>query len=66
MTHLVDSPSDVNHHPTHTLAFVTGEGSDNVLVLNTRRQDPMISPVGEIKVGKAPRAVAFSADGHFA
>jgi len=63
MLHLVDSPSDINHHPTHTLAFVTGEGSDNVLVLNTRGTDPLSSPLAEIKVGMAPKAIAFSSDG---
>ena len=56
-------PSDINHHPTHTLALVTGFGSDNVLVLNTAAKDPMRSPVGIIEVGMAPKAVTFSADG---
>lgn len=63
MLHLVDSPSDINHHPTHSLAFITGEGSDNVLVINTRGIDPLSSPLAEIKVGMAPKSVAFSSDG---
>ena len=66
MLHLIDSPSDINHHPTHTLAFMTGEGSDNVLVLNTRGVDPLSSPLAEIKVGMAPKAVAFTQDGNTA
>jgi YVTN family beta-propeller protein len=66
MLHLLDSPSDINHHPTHTLAFITGEGSDNVLVINTRGDDPLSSPLAEIKVGMAPKAVTFSADGNVA
>ncbi|MCB9785833.1 MAG: c-type cytochrome [Deltaproteobacteria bacterium] len=68
MTARVAQPSDVNHHPTMSLAFVTGEGSDNVLVLNTGSfdGDPMAHPVAEIAVGMAPRAVAFSPDGRFA
>ncbi len=63
MTHRVEQPSDINHHPTWTLAFVTGFGSDNVLVLNTAAADPMVAPLAEFKVGHAPKAIAFSADG---
>ncbi|MFT7579059.1 MAG: YVTN family beta-propeller protein [Myxococcota bacterium] len=66
MTHLVDQASDINHHPTWSLAFVTGYGTDNVLVLNTGVQDPMHSPLAIIDVGFAPRGVAFSDDGAFA
>lgn len=63
MTHLISQPSDINHHPTHTLALMTGYGSDQVLVLNTAASDPMLSPVGLVEVGWAPKAVTFSADG---
>lgn len=66
MTHRIANPSDINHHPSWSLALVTGHGSDNVLVLNTAVDDPMSSPVGEIKVGMAPKAVTFSQDGNFA
>jgi len=58
-----DQPSDVNFHPTATLAFVTAMGTDNVLVLNTAEHDSMASPIAEIRVGEAPRAIDFSADG---
>lgn len=58
-----DQPSDVNHHPTASLAFVTNYGTDNVLVLNTGRKDVMEFPLAELKVGQAPKAIAFSADG---
>jgi len=63
ITHLVAQPSDINHHPTHSLALVTGYGSDQVLVLNTNSPDPMLSPLGLIEVDWAPKAVTFSADG---
>jgi len=60
---VVDQPSDINHHPTKSLLFVTGYGSDNVLVLNSRNDDPMRFPLAVIEVGHAPKAVTFSADG---
>ncbi|MFT5429548.1 MAG: YVTN family beta-propeller protein [Myxococcota bacterium] len=63
---LIAQPSDINHHPKLSLAFVTGFGSDNVLVLNTSEADPMLSPVGIIRVGKAPKAITFSPDGNLA
>jgi len=66
MTALIDKPWDINHHPTHSMAFVVGQGTDNLLVLNTNSIDPMRSTVAEIKVGHAPTAVAFSKDGQFA
>ena len=59
-------PSDIHHHPTWSLAFVTGEGTDNVLVLNTSPMDPMGSPVALIDVGMAPRGIAFSPNGEVA
>ena len=63
MTHLIDQPVDVLHHPTHTVALVVGHGSDNVLALNTAADDPMASPMALIEVGRAPKAVAVSEDG---
>lgn len=58
-----DQPSDVNHHPSVSLAFVTAYGTDNVLVLNTGAGDVMRFPTAELRVGQAPKAIAFSADG---
>ncbi len=58
-----DQPSDVNHHPSVSLAFMTNYGTDNVLVLNTGRLDVMEFPIAELKVGHAPKAIAFSTDG---
>jgi len=66
MLALVDQPSDLAHHPTHTLLFMTGYGTDNVLVMSTSESDPMRSPIGVIAVGHAPRAIAFSPDGKVA
>ncbi|HIA03813.1 MAG TPA: hypothetical protein EYN66_18230, partial [Myxococcales bacterium] len=66
MTALIDKPWDINHHPTHSMAFVVGKGTDNLLVLATNSKDPMRSTVAEIKVGEAPKAVSFSKDGQFA
>ena len=66
LTSRIVQPTDINHHPTWTLAFVVGQGSDNVLVLNTAVADPMRSPLGIIRVGHAPRAITFSADGNTA
>ncbi len=66
ISHLVDQPSDINHHPTWSLAFMTGYGSDNVLVLNTAESDPMRSPLAVIDVGQAPQAITFSEDGNTA
>lgn len=63
MTHLVDQPSDVAHHPSWSLLFITGYGSDNVLVMSTAEGDPARSPLALIDVGKAPRGIAFSPDG---
>jgi len=63
MTHLISDPSDINHHPSWSMLFVTGFGSDNVVVFNTAYGDPMASPIAEFKVGQAPKAVAFSPDG---
>ncbi|MFT7624932.1 MAG: DNA-binding beta-propeller fold protein YncE [Myxococcota bacterium] len=63
MTGLIAQPSDINHHPTWSIALVTGHGSDNVLVLNTGDTDPMRSPLGIIEVGQAPRAVVFDPTG---
>ncbi|MEZ4268372.1 MAG: beta-propeller fold lactonase family protein [Myxococcota bacterium] len=65
MTARLAQPSDANHHPTMSLVFVTGEGSDNVVVFNTASSDadPIAHPVAEIAVGMAPRAIAFAADG---
>ncbi len=58
----LEGPVDINHHPTHTLVFVVGQGTDNVLAM-TASLDPSRHPVAELKVGRAPRAVAFSPDG---
>lgn len=63
MTALVDSPSDLAHHPTHSLLCVVGMGTDNVLVLGSNSADPMRAPLGQLKVGRAPSAIAFSDDG---
>ena len=66
MTHLVDQPSDIAHHPTWSLLFMTGYGTDNVLVMSTAEGDPMRSPVALIEVGRAPRGITFSPDGQLA
>ncbi|MFO0748686.1 MAG: beta-propeller fold lactonase family protein, partial [Myxococcota bacterium] len=63
MLALIDQPSDIAAHPTHTLLFMTGYGTDNVLVMSTAEADPVRSPIGVISVGHAPRAIAFSPDG---
>jgi DNA-binding beta-propeller fold protein YncE len=59
-----DQPRDVAHHPTLKLAVIAAQGTDNLLLLDTSLGGPL--PVGEIAVGKAPKAVAFSDDGRFA
>lgn len=66
MVHLIEQPSDVAHHPSWSLLFVAGYGSDNVLVLSTAEGDPMRSPLSVIDVGHAPRGIAFSPDGETA
>jgi len=66
MSQLVDQPSDILHHPQKTLLFVTGYGTDNVLVLSTAHGDPMRSPLALIDVGHAPTAIGFSPDGRTA
>ncbi len=63
LTQQLAQPTDINHHPTMTMVFVTGHGSDNVLVLNTADADPMRSPLAIIDVGQAPRAIVFDDDG---
>jgi YVTN family beta-propeller protein len=65
MTARLAQPSDVNQHPTMSLAFVTGEGSDNAVAFNTASLDgdPLAHPVAELMVGMGPRAIAFSPDG---
>ena len=60
---LVALPMDIAHHPTHSIALVVGEGTDNVLVLNTLVPDPTAAPIGIIDVGMGPRGVTFSPDG---
>jgi DNA-binding beta-propeller fold protein YncE len=62
----LDQPSDIAHHPYWSLAFVTGYGTDNVLVFNTAIDDPMRSPLAEVEVGMAPKGIALSPDGHTA
>ena len=62
----VAQPTDIHHHPTWTMAFVTGYGSDNVMVINTNTLEPMANPIALINVGAAPKAVAFSQDGLWA
>jgi len=63
LAHRLDQPMDIHHHPTASLLFVVGQGTDNVLVFNSAMEDPMASPVAEISVGHGPRAITFSADG---
>jgi len=63
MLNIITTPADVNHHPTWSMLFVVGLSSDNVLALNSDANDPLEWPIAEIKVGQAPRAIAFSADG---
>lgn len=58
-----DQPTDIAHHPTHTLAFVAARGTNNVLVLNTAAADPMRWPIADIAVGAGPRAIAFAPNG---
>jgi cytochrome c peroxidase len=62
----VAQPTDIHHHPTWTMAFITGYGSDNVMVINTSAFEPMANPIALINVGAAPKAVAFSQDGQWA
>ena len=59
-------PSDLNHHPRVTVALMTSEASNSVLILNTSLTDPILLPVGLIRVGSAPRGVAFAPDGNTA
>jgi len=68
MLGLLDQPSDIAHHPTWSLLFVTGYGSDNVLVMSTGETgaDPARSPLAIIDVGHAPRGIAFAPDGNTA
>ncbi len=66
MTDIIDQPTDVNHHPTWSLLFVVGQGTDNVVAFTSLAADPMRAPLAEIKVGKAPKAIAFSGDGVWA
>lgn len=63
LTALLDQPSDVAHHPRWSLLFMTGYGSDNVLVMSTAEGDPMRSPLAIVDVGHAPRGIAFSPEG---
>jgi len=63
---LLTRPTDINHHPTLTLAFVTGMATDTVVAFNTNTPDAMSDPVAVIRVGRAPMAVTFSDDGMFA
>ena len=60
---LVALPMDIAHHPTHSLALLVGEGTDNVLVVNTLVPDPMAAPIGVVAVGAGPRGVAMTPDG---
>lgn len=66
MTQLVDQPSDLAHHPSWSLLFMTGYGTDNVMVLSTAEADPMRSPLALIDVGHAPRGIAIAPDGQTA
>ncbi len=59
---IVEGPIDINHHPNLGLLFMVGQGTDNVLVMSTEG-DPTRHPVAELKVGEAPKAIAFSEDG---
>jgi cytochrome c peroxidase len=63
LAHRLDQPMDIHHHPTHSLLFLVGQGTDNVLVFNSAMSDPMASPVAEIAVGHGPKAITFSDDG---
>ena len=64
LPHLVDQPSDIHHHPTWSLALMTGYGTDNVLVLNTAHGDPMRSPLAIVDVGRAPLTGSLSCWAH--
>lgn len=61
-----DQPSAIRRHPTRSLALVTAQGTDNVLVLNTGYGDPMRWPVAELRVSQGPLDVAVTADGTMA
>ncbi len=63
LTHLIDQPSDIVHHPSWSLLFVTGYGTDNVLAFSTASGDPLRSPVAVMGAGRAPRAIAIAPDG---
>lgn len=54
---------DVAMHPTWSLAFVSGLGSDTVLILNTRARDPLAAPIGRIADIPSPLAMAFDERG---
>ncbi len=58
MMALVDQPVDINHHPSWSLLFVTGYGSDSVLVMSTADTDGAPDP-GPLAAGgdrRRPRA----------
>ncbi len=62
MGSIIEGPIDIHHHPTWSLLFMVGQGTDNVLAMSTSA-DPAGNPIAELRVGRAPRAIAFSADG---
>lgn len=61
--HLLDQPMDIVHHPSLSVAFVAGFGSDTVVALSTATEDPAASPLAVWETGRAPKSLALSADG---
>ena len=58
-----DQPSDIAHHPTLSLAFVTAMGTNNVMVVNTAAPDPMQWPLADIAVGTGPKSIVIAPNG---
>jgi mono/diheme cytochrome c family protein len=58
-----DQPSDLRVATAAGLAVVAMRGTDNALVLDLAADDPMASPVAELRAGAGPSAVAMDAAG---
>lgn len=56
-------PRGMAHHPTTHVLAVAGYASDSVQFYDTSSPDPHSAALGTLKVGAAPKAVAFSPDG---
>jgi len=56
-------PVALAHDPAHARLLVVGMGSDEVMALDGSKADPIGTPLGTLRVGKAPKGVAISQDG---